>query len=189
VNRLRPGAGRLLTVAALLAAGRIGWGAAVVPAYAPSPKAHSAPHLVAVAARRHPVVHSLGLTSRGGAGRDPYRAVYQTAGARYGVPWRLLAAQGWVESRWNPKDVRINGPGMWDIGIAQADTRWHPKGAWPSYGHPRFGIMWAARKLAQYHRQYGSWRAALERYHDGPNRAAWRWGYAARVLAAEAVRR
>ena len=173
-------------MAALLAAGQIGWWGTATPVYAPPLKAHSAPRLVAIVARRHPVIHHpLGLASRGGAGRDPYRAIYQAAGARYGVPWRLLAAQGWVESRWNPKDVRVNAPGMWDVGIEQADTRWHPKAAWPSYGHPRFGIMWAARKLMQYHRQYGSWRAALERYHDGPNRAAWRWGYAAQVLAAE----
>ena len=54
-------------MAALLAAGRIGWWGAVVPAHVPPPKAHSAPRLVAVVARRHPAVHPLGLASRGDA--------------------------------------------------------------------------------------------------------------------------
>ncbi|MBF0128162.1 MAG: transglycosylase SLT domain-containing protein, partial [Magnetococcales bacterium] len=38
-----------------------------------------------------------------------WKALFQTAGERYGTPWELLAAQAYQESHWDPAAISVTG--------------------------------------------------------------------------------
>lgn len=127
------------------------------------------------AAAQTPTLAVIGATS---AGAVAYEELYRQAASaygRYGIDWALLAAQGWHESRWNPKAVSSAGaqgiaqfmPGTWE-GWGGGGDPFDPVDAIPAqakhmsylvdymskqYGKPR-SIEWA---LAAYlHGAFGA---------------------------------
>lgn len=97
----------------------------------------------------------------------PYADEFEAAGARHGVPPRLLAAIGWVESNYQPDVVSPAGA----IGLMQlmpfvadhlgVDAR-----------DPVQAIDGAARLLADHHRRFGSWDLAAAAYFSGAGAVA-----------------
>jgi Transglycosylase SLT domain len=130
-------------------------------------------------------------TAVGGASADlggavapgtPFATNFEVAGATYGVPPRLLAAVGWVESRYTVDAVSPDGA----LGVMQImPTTAHELGVDPN--DPDQAIDGAARLLADHHRRFGSWDLALAAYHSGAG-AVSRAGNAAPPRAAEYVR-
>jgi soluble lytic murein transglycosylase-like protein len=108
------------------------------------------------------------MTAGGGVpAGTPYADVYADAAARHGIPADLLAAVGWVESRYQPDAVSPAGA----IGVMQlmpfvADELgvdpWNPVEA----------IDGAARLLAAHFDRFGSWSLALGAYHSGAGAVA-----------------
>ncbi|MDJ0767461.1 MAG: lytic transglycosylase domain-containing protein [Ilumatobacter sp.] len=92
----------------------------------------------------------------------PFGIHFETAAARHGVPADLLAAVGWVESRYQPEVVSPAGA----IGVMQlmpfvADEL----GVDPA--DPVAAIDGGARLLAAHHDRFGSWDLALAAYFSG----------------------
>ncbi len=113
----------------------------------------------------------------------PYAQRFEAEGAEHGVPPRLLAAVGWVESNYTPDVVSPAGAiGLMQLMPATADALgvdpWDPAQA----------IDGAARVLAIHHERFGSWDLALAAYHSGGG-AVSRAGNTAPPRAAEYVRR
>lgn len=124
-----------------------------------------------------------GTTIGGVAPGTPFGGLFEQAGARHGVPPRLLAAVGWVESRYQVDAVSPDGA----IGVMQI----MPMTATELGVDPRdpvAAIDGAARLLAAHHARFGSWDLALAAYHSGAG-AVSRAGNAAPPRAAEYVRR
>ena len=113
----------------------------------------------------------------------PFANEFEAAGARYGVPPRVLAAVGWVESGFRPDAVSPAGA----IGLMQimpmtaSELRVDPT-------DPVQAIDGAARLLAAHHDRFGAWDLALAAYHSGAGAVA-RAGNIPPPRAAEYVRR
>lgn len=95
---------------------------------------------------------------------DPYTSLYQSAGSQYGVPWQILANQGYIESGYNPNAVSPSG--------AQGLAQFMPS-TWPGYGsgspfNPSSAITAQAKYDASLYHQFGSWQNALAAYNGGP---------------------
>lgn len=128
-------------------------------------------------------VATSGTTIGAVAPGTPFGDLFEQAGARHGVPPRLLAAVGWVESRYQVDAVSPDGA----IGVMQI----MPMTATELGVDPRdpvAAIDGAARLLAAHHARFGSWDLALAAYHSGAG-AVSRAGNAAPPRAAEYVRR
>lgn len=96
------------------------------------------------------------------AAGTPFSDEFEAAGAAYGVPPRLLAAVGWVESRYTVDAVSPDGA----LGVMQImPMTAHELGVDPT--DPDQAIDGAARLLADHHRRFGSWDLALAAYHSG----------------------
>lgn len=121
---------------------------------------------------------------QGAVGSDiPYADEFEAAGARYGVPPRLLASLAWVESRYQVDAVSSAGAiGMMQIMPVTAQEL----GVDPT--DPIQAIDGAARLLAAHHVRFGSWDLAMAAYHSGGGAVA-RAGNQAPPRAAEYVRR
>lgn len=101
----------------------------------------------------------------GASGVDPstpYASYFASAGAQHGVPPALLAAVGWVESRYQPDAVSSAGA----IGVMQImpfvadELRVDPT-------DPAQAIDGAARLLRSHYDRFGSWDLALAAYNAG----------------------
>ncbi len=96
------------------------------------------------------------------ATNTPFAAEFERAGALHGVPPRLLAAVGWVESRYQTDAVSPDGA----IGLMQImPMTANELGVNPH--DPIDAIDGAARLLAMHERRFGSWDLALAAYHSG----------------------
>lgn len=111
-----------------------------------------------------PLTGSTGLAG-GASGLDPstpYASYFASAGAQHGVPPALLAAVGWVESRYRPDAVSSAGA----IGVMQImpfvadELRVDPT-------DPAQAIDGAARLLRSHYDRFGSWDLALAAYNAG----------------------
>ncbi len=92
----------------------------------------------------------------------PFAAEFESAGVRHGVPAGLLAAVGWVESRYQTDVVSPDGA----IGVMQImPMTARELGVDPR--NPVAAIDGAARLLADHQRRFGSWDLALAAYHSG----------------------
>lgn len=112
----------------------------------------------------------------------PFADLFEGAANRYGVPSRLLAAVGWVESRYQVDALSPDGA----IGVMQimpATAR--ELGVDPT--DPPQAIDGAARLLATHRDRFGSWDLALAAYHSGGGAVA-RSGATLPPRAAEYVR-
>jgi soluble lytic murein transglycosylase-like protein len=101
----------------------------------------------------------------GSSGVDPatpYASNFASAGTQHGVPPALLAAVGWVESRYRPDAVSSAGA----IGVMQImpfvadELRVDPT-------DPAQAIDGAARLLRSHYDRFGSWDLALAAYNAG----------------------
>lgn len=92
----------------------------------------------------------------------PFAAQFESAGTRHGVPPELLAAVGWVESRYQIDAVSSAG--------AQGVMQLMPFVA-EEYGvdafDPHQAIDAAAQLLRSHHDRFGSWDLALAAYNAG----------------------
>ncbi len=114
----------------------------------------------------------------------PFAAEFNAAGQRYGVPSNLLAAVGWVESRYQPDAVSPAGA----IGVMQlmpfvADELGVDATA------PASAIDGAARLLAGHYARFGSWDLAIAAYHSGGGAVSRAGNAIPTPRAAEYVRR
>lgn len=92
----------------------------------------------------------------------PFAAEFERAGRQHGVPPRLLAAVGWVESRYQVDALSPDGA----IGVMQIMPMTAEElGVDPH--DPIDAIDGAARLLASHQRRFGSWDLALAAYHSG----------------------
>jgi soluble lytic murein transglycosylase-like protein len=111
----------------------------------------------------------------------PYASVFAAASAAYGIPRGLLEGVAYVESGFRPSAVNHDANGTEDVGIMQLNLQaQHVSYAFAA--NPVLAIPYAARLLATYYRECGSWTGAIERYNSG--QCAGDSGYAARVFAA-----
>lgn len=90
------------------------------------------------------------------------RAAAHDISARNGVPPALFVKQIQQESGFNP-DAHNAASGA--TGIAQIIPRWHPG---VDATDPYASLDYAAKLMAGYYRQFGSWRNALAAYNWGP---------------------
>ncbi|HEV2272146.1 MAG TPA: transglycosylase SLT domain-containing protein, partial [Steroidobacteraceae bacterium] len=74
-----------------------------------------------------------------------YRAWFEQAAARYGLDWRLLAAIGFQESRWDPQASSPNGA----VGVMMLTSNTAQAMAIKNRADPRQSIFAGARYLAQ----------------------------------------
>lgn len=110
-------------------------------------------------------------------------ALYQWVAWQTGVPWTLLAGQGWVESGFDPLATHVNADGSIDRGLAQINSAAHPTITPAEAFDPWFAIPWQARTLRQLYAQYGNWPDALAAYNSGAPLAAQPPAVAPRVQA------
>lgn len=108
-----------------------------------------------------PPAHSSTIATAVPSG-TPFAAEFELAAARHGVPARLLAAVGWVESRYQTDAVSPDGA-MGVMQIMPMTAR--ELGVDPH--DPIDAIDGAARLLADHQRRFGSWDLALAAYHSG----------------------
>jgi len=138
-------------------------------------------------------------------GLSRYRALYVAAGDRYGVPWRLLAAQGCEESGYRSDAISyVGASGIaqlmpdtardWGLRVVTTDYRGR---AFPATVNPRLDERFApelaidvqARIMSRNYEDFGDWTAALAAYRSGRRAVETRGpsdgdrSYAARILA------
>lgn len=92
----------------------------------------------------------------------PFGAEFEAAGARHGVPPRLLAAVGWVESRYQTDAVSSAGA----EGVMQLMpfvSEHYGVNPWD----PAQAIDAAGKLLAEHFARFGSWDLALAAYNAG----------------------
>lgn len=113
------------------------------------------------------VTGSFGSGTVGDLAGVPYADQFSAAGARHGVPPELLAAVGWVESRYQPDAVSPAGAeGLMQLmPFVSAELGVDPH-------DPAAAIDGAARVLAGHHRRFGSWELAIAAYHAGAGAVA-----------------
>ena len=102
------------------------------------------------------------LDGRAVAPGTPYAELFDAAGARHGVPPRLLASIGWVESRYDPRALSPDG--------AQGVMQLMPfiSEAYGADPHdPAQAIDAAARLLAGHHERFGAWVPSVASYFSG----------------------
>ena len=97
----------------------------------------------------------------------PYAAEFEAAGARYGIPPKVLAAIGYVESRFRTDAISSAGA----VGMMQfLPTTAASMGVDPS--DPASAIDGAARYLRSALDRFGSLEAAIASYNVGPGTIA-----------------
>jgi soluble lytic murein transglycosylase-like protein len=150
---------------------------------APATATRLTPTLSPVATASSPDQTVLGA-SPSNAADVPFAAEFNAAGQRYGVPSNLLAAVGWVESRYQQDAVSPAGA----IGVMQlmpfvADELGVDATA------PASAIDGAARLLAGHYARFGSWVLAIAAYHSGGGAVSRAGNAIPTPRAAEYVRR
>jgi len=117
-----------------------------------------------------------------------YQQMVLDLSAQYGVDPRLVAAVGFVESRWNPNTVGSHN----DTGLMQilpSTAAWIAgRLGWSEYDlfDPWTNLTMGIWYLQALHGEYGSWEKALAAYNGGPGHAHLGAGhpYVARVMRA-----
>ena len=112
-------------------------------------------------------------SSSGISSKNPYWSIVQQAAGKYGVDPKLLSAQEFAESGWNPAAVSPTGA----FGISQFEP-----GTAAEYGVQRgtsqaaitSQIMGQAAYMAALLKQFGVPDNALAAYNAGPNPANWK---------------
>jgi hypothetical protein len=156
--------GRVVAIGVLVALASVSRGAGSFAVASGRPARHSErPAIVAGPACQRPVVVSRAVAL------VPARwlAWYQVAGRRAHVPWRLLLAQDWVESRLRPRAIRRDANGSVDRGLAQINSAAHPTVSPAEAFNPRWAIAWQARTMAALAATCGGWAGALACYNGG----------------------
>lgn len=102
-----------------------------------------------------------------------YQQMVLDLSAQYGVDPRLVAAVGYVESRWNPRTVGSHN----DTGLMQilpSTAAWIAgRLGWSEYDlfDPWTNLTMGIWYLQALHGEYGSWEKALAAYNGGPRHA------------------
>lgn len=101
---------------------------------------------------------------------EPYRAHFEAAERRYGVPALLLARQAYQESRFRADiiDGRTRSSAG-AVGIMQVIPRYHPELGEAGALDPARAIDYAARFMRRLFDRFGSWSLALAAYNAGPS--------------------
>ena len=115
-------------------------------------------------------------------------ACVQSAASHYGLPYSLIKAVVYVESRGNPLAVnRSNRNGTEDIGLMQINTVWRP--VLHRYGigkedlkNPCINAIAGSWILRKYYVKTGNWVDALSAYNAGPSRLNVGRKYALKVI-------
>ena len=122
-----------------------------------------------------------------GSGSDvaavtPFASHFFSAGSRHGVPPQLLAAVGYVESRYQPDVVGPRGA----VGLMQLmpDVA---AGLGVDALDPQSAIDGAARLLADHQHRFGSWDVALAAYFAGAQEVEDAGGVAPNTQASDYV--
>lgn len=115
---------------------------------------------------------------------DRYDSLFRYYGAKHGVDWHRLKAQGLAESNLDPNAVSPVGA----VGLMQfmpltfqewwdetAGIQGHPR-RWADRNNPEVSIAGAAAMMARLITRFGDWRTALAAYN-------WGWGRVERHLA------
>ena len=102
-----------------------------------------------------------------GSADAPFAAEFTRSGSQHGVPAELLAAVGWVESRYNPAALSPDGA----IGVMQLMPG-TAAGLGVDPHDPSAAIDGAARLLRGHHDRFGSWDLALAAYFSGAGAVA-----------------
>ncbi len=97
----------------------------------------------------------------------PFAQEFATASGQHGVPGGLLAAVGWVESRYNVNALSPDGA----IGVMQIMPG-TAAGLGVDPRIPSQAIEGAARLLRSHHDRFGSWDLALAAYFSGAGAVA-----------------
>lgn len=97
----------------------------------------------------------------------PYASAFESAAQRHGVPAELLAAVGWVESRYQP-DARSAAGAEGIMQLMPFVSEHLGVDPWD----PVQAIDGGARVLADHHRRFGSWELAVAAYHAGAGAVA-----------------
>lgn len=92
----------------------------------------------------------------------PFTAEFAAAGGRHGVPAALLAAMGWIESRYRTDAVSPDGA-MGVMQIMPMTAQELGVNPWD----PAQAIDGAARLLASNFSRFGSWDLAVAAYYSG----------------------
>lgn len=148
---------------------RAGWSTSVAPT-APTASALVTPTIAAVTPGATPTAGTGAPTVVGGVVVDgavspstPYAALFEAAGARHGIPPRVLAAVGYVESRFRTDAISSAGA----VGMMQ-----FLPGTASSMGvdpyDPASAIDGAARYLRHGLDRFGSLEEAIAAYNVGP---------------------
>ena len=97
----------------------------------------------------------------------PLLRLYRRVGRADAVPCRLLAAQDWVESRFDTTLVSPDPNGSIDRGVAQINSAAWPGVTWQDAMTPAWAVRWQAQHLRRWAREYGNWATALAVYNAG----------------------
>lgn len=98
-----------------------------------------------------------------------FEPLFIDASNRYGIPAGLLSRQAKQESAYNPLAVNRLSNAQ---GLMQIVPRWHPDMANGKAFQPALAVPYAAKYLAELHRQFGTWAKALAAYNWGPGNLA-----------------
>jgi soluble lytic murein transglycosylase-like protein len=129
---------------------------------APTPAARFDAVLTAASAEATPGPAAGTAPANDGASAAPYASMFFESGSAHGVAPQLLAALGYVESRYQTDVVSPTGKvGMMQLSPAIAASL----GVDPL--DPRAAIDGAASLLAAHEERFGSWELALAAYHSG----------------------
>ncbi len=138
--------------------------ASSAPPLIPNAGAAMVPGSYATLTSQLPITGATGAAALTGAvdGSIPFAAQFEAAGNQHGVPPQLLAAVGWVESRYQVDAVSSAGAqGVMQLMPFVADE----------YGvdafNPHQAIDAAAQLLRSHHDRFGSWDLALAAYNAG----------------------
>ena len=149
---------------------RLGWNSATVPGTAGVTGVTATPSYggtTATATSSAPTIVA-GVSVAGSvAPTTPYASMFEAAGTKYGIPPRVLAAMGWVESRFRTDAVSSAGA----VGMMQ-----FLPGTAASMGvdpyDPASAIDGAARYLRSGVDRFGSLEEAIAAYNVGPGAIA-----------------
>ena len=95
---------------------------------------------------------------------DLYRPIFEAATRQYALPPGLLMRIAEEESDFDPSARSSKG----GVGIMQIVPMWHPEVGEAGALDPVRAIPYAAKILAAWRKQYGSWTLALAAYNAGP---------------------
>lgn len=147
---------------------RVGWSSSTVSGAVATPTVGATTGIATATAASSAPTTVAGVSVSGGVSPStPHAALFEAAGARHGIPPRVLAAMGWVESRFRTDAVSSAGA----VGMMQ-----FLPGTAASMGvdphDPASAIDGAARYLRSALDRFGSLEEAIAAYNVGPGTIA-----------------